>query len=76
MFEALDNRLSGCISLFMITVISIWYIKPRILFSYDNPDEVRTKTLQIGSFEVNMFGMCAVIIAIFIYYVCALIQYS
>ncbi len=79
MFEYLDNRLSGCISLFVIGIISVWYMKPKFLFQYDYENGetvIKTKTLHIGSFEVNLFGVCAVVIAIFVYYLCALIQYS
>lgn len=72
MLEVFDNRLGGCLSLFILSVLSIWYISPTIFFD----GEGNTKSLDIGNFNINRFGMCVVIIAILVYYVYALITYS
>ena len=72
MVQFLDNRLGGCLALFILVVLSVWYISPNLLFD----EEGNSKSLYIGNFHVNRFGMCIIIIAIMVYYMYALIRYS
>ena len=72
MLEVFDNKLGGCLTLFILSVLSIWYISPNIFFD----EKGNSKSLDIGNFNVNRFGVCVVIIAILVYYVYALIRYS
>lgn len=68
----LDNQIGGCIALFITITLSIWYVKPRLIFNEDG----NANTLDIGSFNVNLFGIFIVFIAIIVYYVYAMIRYN
>lgn len=72
MLDFLDNRIAGCIALFILLSVSVWYIKPKILFDEDG----KSNTLEIGSFNVNMFGVSVIIISIIVYYFYAMIRYN
>ena len=72
MLEFLENRLGGCLALFILIALSLWYLSPELLFEEDG----NTKSLDIGNFSVNRFGICIIIISIFVYYIYALIRYS
>jgi hypothetical protein len=72
LFDFLDNRLGGCIALFVLTTLSLWYIKPKIIF--DENDNARY--LHIGDFSVSAFGISIIMTAIIVYYIYALIRYN
>lgn len=72
MLEFLDNRLGGCLALFILMVLSVWYISPSLFFD----EEGNSKSLYIGNFSVNRFGVCVIVSAILVYYLYALIRYS
>ena len=71
MLDILDNRLAGCIALFVILVLSLWYIKPRFMFDVEN----NPRYLMVGNYEVNSFGLCVISISIFVYYIYAMVRY-
>ena len=72
MLQILDNKLGGCLVLFVLIVFTIWSISPSIFFD----DDGTAKNLYIGSFSVNRFGVCVVVVSILIYYFYAVIKYS
>ncbi len=72
MLDFLDNRLGGCVALFILIVVGMWYTKPKILFD----EEYNSKYLAVGSFNINMFGVCVIIASILVYYMYAMIRYN
>jgi hypothetical protein len=72
MLEFLDNQIAGCIALFILVTVSLWYIKPRLIFN----DEGEVNELYIGNYHINIFGVCVIFIAIIVYYFYAMIRYN
>lgn len=72
--------LDYCILLFSLIIIGIWFFKPKILFSKkenndENNKEYEPKTFTIANVEINMFAVTTLVLAIFTYYVFAVVCY-
>jgi len=72
MLDILDNKLGGCLALFILIVISVWYVSPRFFFDENG----ESKTLYIGNFNINRYGVFVVVVSILSYYCYAMIRYS
>jgi len=68
--EFIDNKLSGCLFVFVMLVSIVWYMKPRIFFHEDGT--IRNISDNIDGLNVSLFGVYVIVIAILVYYVYAL----
>lgn len=72
MLDFLDNNIAGCISLFVIIILSVWYFKPHLFKDEDN----QFKSINVGSYQITVLGLTTIIVAVFVYYLFAIIRYN
>lgn len=68
--DFVDNKLGGCLFVFVMLVSMMWYMKPRIFFHSDGT--VKSMSENIDGLNISLFGIYVIVVAIVVYYVYAL----